>query len=152
MALCASLLVMATILLSHNRSRRTSGCTARGLELCQWYESSSGMSLHRITVTCVQVGTNSEEAERVLSQLKILVLRTHDQTCCVRANATRYQVRPMYSNPPIYGARLVEVILSDEALATEWYSIFITQHKPYSLTNDCLWAGSKSVRTWLSAS
>lgn len=27
----------------------------------------------------------------------------------------------MYSNPPVYGARLVTEILSDDALAQEWY-------------------------------
>ena len=26
----------------------------------------------------------------------------------------------MYSNPPVYGARLVAEILSDEALSVEW--------------------------------
>lgn len=44
---------------------------------------------------------NSTEAEAVESQLKILV-------------------RPMYSNPPIYGARIVTTILSDPQLSTEW--------------------------------
>jgi len=44
---------------------------------------------------------NQKEAENVESQLKILV-------------------RPMYSNPPIYGARLVSIILSDPALAKLW--------------------------------
>lgn len=44
---------------------------------------------------------NAKEAEAVESQLKILI-------------------RPMYSNPPIYGARLVSTILSDAELAKLW--------------------------------
>lgn len=47
------------------------------------------------------VSSNKEEAARVLSQLKILI-------------------RPMYSNPPINGARLVNEILSDPELRKEW--------------------------------
>jgi len=47
------------------------------------------------------VCADAEEAERVKSQLKILI-------------------RPMYSNPPIYGARLVAIILADPALKAEW--------------------------------
>jgi len=44
---------------------------------------------------------DATESENVESQLKILI-------------------RPMYSNPPVYGARLVSTILSDPALAAEW--------------------------------
>lgn len=43
-----------------------------------------------------------EEAKRTLSQIKILI-------------------RPLYSNPPIHGARLVSEILGDNALKTQWY-------------------------------
>lgn len=45
--------------------------------------------------------SDKDEAARTMSQLKILI-------------------RPMYSNPPIHGARLVTEILSDEALHKEW--------------------------------
>lgn len=41
------------------------------------------------------------QAARVSSQLKLVI-------------------RPMYSNPPVYGARLVTEILSDDALSKEW--------------------------------
>lgn len=44
---------------------------------------------------------DAEEAERLESQLKILV-------------------RPMYSNPPIYGARIVANILGDQELKALW--------------------------------
>ncbi len=30
--------------------------------------------------------------------------------------------RPIYSNPPIHGARLVDTVLNDKALTTEWHS------------------------------
>ena len=48
------------------------------------------------------VGADEEEAARVASQLKILI-------------------RPMYSNPPLYGARVVHAVLSDDALKAQWY-------------------------------
>ena len=47
------------------------------------------------------VTTSSEEARRVLSQLKIMI-------------------RTTYSNPPTHGASLVASVLSDDALRTEW--------------------------------
>ena len=50
------------------------------------------------TVVC----KDAEEAQRVESQIKILI-------------------RPMYSNPPFGGARLVNEILTDENLKQEWF-------------------------------
>lgn len=47
------------------------------------------------------VCASKDEAAAVLSQLKILV-------------------RPMYSNPPVYGARIVAAVLSDPELEEEW--------------------------------
>jgi aspartate aminotransferase, mitochondrial len=47
------------------------------------------------------VCNSKQEAERVESQLKILI-------------------RPMYSNPPIYGAKVVSTILSDAELKSQW--------------------------------
>jgi len=47
------------------------------------------------------ISTNPDEAVRLESQLKILV-------------------RPMYSNPPLQGARIVSTILSDAALTKKW--------------------------------
>lgn len=32
-------------------------------------------------------------------------------------------IRPMYSNPPIHGARIVQTILSDQGLREEWYAL-----------------------------
>lgn len=47
------------------------------------------------------VCSDKEEADRTMSQIKILI-------------------RPMYSNPPIHGARLVAEILGDAKLKKEW--------------------------------
>lgn len=47
------------------------------------------------------ITTSKDEADRTLSQLKILI-------------------RPMYSNPPIHGARIVSTILSTPELKAEW--------------------------------
>jgi len=47
------------------------------------------------------VAKDADEADRLESQLKILI-------------------RPMYSNPPVYGAKLVHNILSDPQLKSLW--------------------------------
>ena len=57
----------------------------------------SGERAGMVTATCV----SKEEAERVLSQIKILI-------------------RPMYSNPPIHGARIAGTVLSDPELRPQW--------------------------------
>jgi aspartate aminotransferase len=49
------------------------------------------------------VGKTAEEADRLLSQLKILI-------------------RPTYSNPPIHGARIVATVLNDPVLNPQWYA------------------------------
>lgn len=47
------------------------------------------------------VCASKEEAQRVMSQLKIIV-------------------RPTYSNPPLHGARIAGLILNDPALRAQW--------------------------------
>lgn len=47
------------------------------------------------------VAADSEEKARIESQLKILI-------------------RPLYSNPPIHGARIVSTVLNDPALKAQW--------------------------------
>ena len=47
------------------------------------------------------VCNDKDEKERVLSQVKTVI-------------------RPMYSNPPVYGARIVDTILRDESLRTQF--------------------------------
>mmetsp|Transcript_35272 Transcript_35272/g.51807 ORF Transcript_35272/g.51807 Transcript_35272/m.51807 type:complete len:410 (-) Transcript_35272:113-1342(-) len=49
------------------------------------------------------VAKDAEEADRLLSQLKILI-------------------RPTYSNPPIHGARIVATVLNDPVLEKQWYA------------------------------
>lgn len=70
--------------------------------LCQSYAKNFGLYGERIGTFSI-VCSDSDERDRVLSQIKILV-------------------RPMYSNPPIYGARVVDAILSDDELCAEWRS------------------------------
>jgi len=47
------------------------------------------------------VCSSEQEAKAVLSQLKLIV-------------------RPMYSNPPLHGARIVSGVLNDKSLYDEW--------------------------------
>ncbi|KAK5975435.1 Aspartate aminotransferase, partial [Trichostrongylus colubriformis] len=64
--------------------------------LAQSFAKNMGLYGERVGAFSV-VCENSEEAARVASQLKILI-------------------RPLYSNPPIHGARIVTKILNDAAL------------------------------------
>jgi len=75
---------------------------AEGHNIClsQSYAKNMGLYGERagaFTVVC----QDKEEADRVMSQIKILI-------------------RPMYSNPPIHGARIVSEILSTPDLRTQW--------------------------------
>lgn len=69
--------------------------------LSQSYAKNFGLYGERVGALSV-VTDSKEEAERVQSQLKIII-------------------RPMYSNPPIHGALIVSTILSDEHLKKQWY-------------------------------
>ncbi|CAJ0575485.1 unnamed protein product, partial [Mesorhabditis spiculigera] len=68
--------------------------------LSQSFAKNMGLYGERIGAFSV-VCDSKDEADRVMSQLKILI-------------------RPMYSNPPVHGARLVSRILNDPALHKEW--------------------------------
>lgn len=70
--------------------------------LSQSFAKNFGLYGERVGLFSV-VTADEEEAERVTSQLKLVV-------------------RAMYSNPPIHGARIVAEVLSDAALKAEWYS------------------------------
>ncbi|CAM9111407.1 unnamed protein product, partial [Discosporangium mesarthrocarpum] len=70
------------------------------IALGQSFAKNFGLYGERIGALSV-VCKDPEEAARVSSQLKIVI-------------------RPMYSNPPIYGARLVTEILKDPVLSREW--------------------------------
>ena len=72
------------------------------ISLAQSFAKNFGLYGERVGSLNVVCET-AEEAERVLSQLKIII-------------------RPMYSNPPAHGARIVGTVLSDPALETQWRS------------------------------
>jgi len=69
--------------------------------VCQSFAKNFGLYGERIGAFHI-VTDSTEEKERLLSQLLIII-------------------RPMYSNPPITGARLVAEILNDPELSKEWY-------------------------------
>ena len=68
--------------------------------LTQSFAKNFGLYGERVGAVSV-VCDDAAEAERVLSQLKIIA-------------------RAIYSNPPIHGARIVEIVLSDGALSAQW--------------------------------
>lgn len=68
--------------------------------LCQSYAKNMGMYGERIGAFTV-ITDDAEEAKRVESRVKMLI-------------------RPMYSNPPINGARIASTVMSDPSLRTEW--------------------------------
>ena len=73
-----------------------------GFEIALAQSFAKNMGLYGERAGAFSLITNSKkEAETTLSQIKILI-------------------RPLYSNPPIHGARIVTEILSDPALYKEW--------------------------------
>jgi len=68
--------------------------------VCQSFAKNFGLYGERIGAFSL-MADNVNEAQAIESQLKILI-------------------RPMYSNPPIYGARIVSTILADSELTTLW--------------------------------
>ncbi|PBC27684.1 aspartate aminotransferase, mitochondrial [Apis cerana] len=68
--------------------------------LAQSYAKNMGLYGERVGALSI-ITSNKEEADRVLSQLKIII-------------------RPAYSNPPINGARIVNEILQDSELRKQW--------------------------------
>eukprot|EP00759_Apiculatamorpha_spiralis_P024162 PhF_6_TR27839/c1_g1_i1/m.40623/K14455/GOT2; aspartate aminotransferase, mitochondrial len=71
-----------------------------GFILAQSFAKNFGLYGERVGLVTV-VGSSEEESARLMSQMKILV-------------------RPMYSNPPIHGARLVGTVLGDATLNALW--------------------------------
>ena len=68
--------------------------------LCQSFAKNLGLYGERIGMLHVVCG-DAQVATRVLSQLKLVI-------------------RPMYSSPPIHGAKVVQAVLGDAALKEEW--------------------------------
>jgi aspartate aminotransferase, mitochondrial len=70
------------------------------LAMVQSFSKNFGLYGHRIGTLSV-VGRDPDEARRVVSQMKMVI-------------------RPMYSNPPRHGARIISTILSDEQLSADF--------------------------------
>jgi aspartate aminotransferase, mitochondrial len=70
------------------------------LATVQSFSKNFGLYGHRVGTLSI-VGRDSEEAARVVSQMKTVI-------------------RPMYSNPPRHGARIVSTILQDPVLSQEF--------------------------------
>jgi len=68
--------------------------------LAQSFAKNMGLYGERVGTFSI-VAVDAEEAKRVESQLKILI-------------------RPMYSNPPTYGARIASTVLNNADLNKEW--------------------------------
>jgi len=68
--------------------------------LAQSFAKNFGLYGERVGLLSL-VCADADEAARVDSQLKLVI-------------------RPMYSNPPIHGARIVSAVLSDPALEAQW--------------------------------
>jgi aspartate aminotransferase len=71
--------------------------------LVQKYNWSSLLKGERIGAFHV-VCEDKDEVAKVLSQLKIII-------------------RPLYSNPPVHGARIVSEILGNKQLYEQWYKL-----------------------------
>jgi len=70
------------------------------LAMVQSFSKNFGLYGHRIGALSV-VGADEDEAKRVVSQMKMVI-------------------RPMYSNPPRHGARIVSTVLSDPKLSQDF--------------------------------
>lgn len=70
------------------------------IALCQSFAKNMGLYGERCGLFSL-VTADEDEAKRVESQLKITI-------------------RPMYSNPPVHGARIAELVLSDPKLYAQW--------------------------------
>jgi aspartate aminotransferase len=70
------------------------------LLVCQSFAKNFGLYGERVGALHIVSGSE-EEAKRITSQVLIVI-------------------RPMYSNPPIYGSRVISEILNDKELSKEW--------------------------------
>jgi len=102
-----------------------------GMIICQSFAKNFGLYGERCGAVHF-VTANEKEAVNVDSQVKILV-------------------RPMYSNPPIYGARIVTTILNDPELTKQWYADLKTMSGRISAMREELVRGLEregSTRSW----
>lgn len=74
----------------------------QGFEMLVCQSFAKNLGLYNERIGALHVVTNSKtQAAAVKSQISLFI-------------------RPMYSNPPVHGARIVETILSDPSLYSEW--------------------------------
>lgn len=83
--------------------------------LAQSFAKNFGLYGQRVGTFSI-VCDNPEEKEKVLSQLKLII-------------------RPMYSNPPLAGARIIETILRDPKLKQQWHEVLLFHIIVYFLGN-----------------
>lgn len=68
------------------------------------------------------VAASPEEKAKVDSQVVLKLLWLSSRTN-LRRSQIKILVRPLYSNPPVHGARIAGTILADQALYAQWYSL-----------------------------
>ena len=77
-------------------------CAERGMQILVAQSYAKNMGLYGQRVGALNVITNSkQETDNVLSQLNLVI-------------------RPMYSNPPTFGARLVSTIFNNPDMKQQW--------------------------------
>jgi aspartate/tyrosine/aromatic aminotransferase len=102
--------------------------------VAQSYAKNMGLYGQRVGALNI-VTSDAKETEAVMSQLNQVSYTTHTtrpacrsvatllpltQVLCPRALTHTQVIRPMYSNPPAYGARIVGTVLSDPVLRAQW--------------------------------
>ncbi|KAF5303194.1 hypothetical protein FQA39_LY10107 [Lamprigera yunnana] len=70
------------------------------IALAQSYAKNMGLYGERAGAFTI-IASNKDEAAKIMSQIKILI-------------------RPLYSNPPLHGARIVTEVLSNKTLRSQW--------------------------------
>ena len=91
-------------LISNMVSVRHMGLITDGHPVMTTQSFSKNFGLYSDRVGCLSVVCkDADEVKRVDSQLKLII-------------------RPMYSNPPASGARIVSTILQDDVLNPQWYA------------------------------
>lgn len=89
--------------------------------LCQSFAKNMGLYGERVGAFSV-VCRDPDEKRRVDSQIKILV-------------------RPLYSNPPVHGARIASTIMGDEVLNRQWLGEVKGAFSPFPLSSPTLFPG-----------
>ena len=83
--------------------------------MSQSFSKNMGLYGERVGLFSV-MGDSPEEVKRLDSQVKILI-------------------RPMYSNPPLSGPRIVKEVLGNEQLNKEWYVVISKRKKGIRKSN-----------------